>query len=210
MRKRHTFVASQHCKDVNNPQDGDLAYGWEIDRCQNRTVVYQWIHCPLCSDPRWTLSTSVGLKGVCRTCAARYQVGRSNKKWKGGRTVLKSGIVMIRVYPDNPYYAMGRGGNKLKWVSKVIPEHRLLMAQHLGRCLESWEIIHHVNGNNADNRIDNLRLVDPDDHCVYSQLQKDNKALVAKINELDINIQVLRLELNMYKDELKSYSEDKK
>ncbi len=71
-------------------------------------------------------------------------------------------------------------------------EHRLVMAKHLNRCLLSWEIVHHRNGNKKDNRIENLELLTaPFKHNTIShmgfyikQLEAENLKLKAELDKL--------------------------
>ena len=78
----------------------------------------------------------------------RPQSGKDNPNWKGGRTYLKNGYVMIRAPQDHP--RRGRGG--------YIFEHILVIEEKLGRYLTVGETIHHKNGVKGDKRIENLEL----------------------------------------------------
>jgi hypothetical protein len=99
-------------------------------------------------------------KGLCRKCAlAALKDG--THKWVHKKRINPSrdrvdGYVkiLIRDVPDEllPWYRQMQRGKQ------PLMEHRWVMAQHLGRPLESHEFVDHMDGNKKNNKIENLRI----------------------------------------------------
>jgi len=80
----------------------------------------------------WKVGRLKGLTGF---------LGEKSPFWKGGVS-FRNGYVFIKIGEH-----------------KYVGEHRLVMEKHLGRKLEKWEDIHHINGVKDDNRLENLKIV---------------------------------------------------
>ncbi|KKL58578.1 hypothetical protein LCGC14_2223970 [marine sediment metagenome] len=120
------------------------------------------------------------MKQTAEHIEKRKRFGVDHYNWKGGKTQHGSYIV-VRIYPDDFFYPMV---NHIGYVA----EHRLVMARHLGRCLHSWELIHHLNGIKDDNRLENLQLVTDDRHKQITVLENRIKFLERRIAILEAEV----------------------
>lgn len=79
--------------------------------------------------------------------------GSAAANWKGGRKKNKKGYVLVLAK-----------GHPMAEKNGYVLEHRLIMAEYLGRVLLPSEIVHHKNGIKNDNRIENLEILQSGDH----------------------------------------------
>jgi len=138
-------------------QIGEVHLGKDIGDKITPSGRFVWLACLDCGKERWVrMRTDQPDAKRCRHCARK---GANNYKWNGGRYKETYGYIYIALDSFSFFYPMVKREN-------YVYEHRLVMAKHLGRCLQPWEIIHHKNGIRDDNRIENLSLTTRGSHSL--------------------------------------------
>jgi len=87
---------------------------------------------------------------------------------------------IITIPPSHPMYVMSNRGK--------VAEHRLIMAEHIGRPLERDDIVHHRDGNRLNNDLSNLELLPRRIHMLIEERRRLANTiyyLTARVEELD-------------------------
>lgn len=102
----------------------------------------------------------------------KEKFGDLNPNFNGGRYVDDKGYIRV-LNTDHPFNNSG-----------YIYEHRLVAEKHLGRYLQPWETVHHINEIKIDNRWDNFYLTTVPEHsAIHREGKKQSKERRKKASE---------------------------
>lgn len=146
---------------------GVLHRRWSARRCSSCEQVARRHPCVDCGKVDVSYNAE-----RCNACHGRQMVGAGHPGWGGGRHLNSSGYWHVWIPDDDPMASMRQGR------TCEVPEHRLVMARHLGRPLATDEVVHHINHDKQDNRIENLELTDPASHMATHRAEVPLKPLV--------------------------------
>jgi len=161
---------------------------------KRNSLLYQDF-CPQCGDELWRKPRTFGT--LCSNCVKEVhrermagQRGVLNYRYTGGRYKCKrTGYVMVTLQRDDPYFCMTDKRNHR------VAEHRLVYAQAISRPLQSWEIVHHINGIRDDNRFENLELHPKQaSHLPSIRIQQELSRLGKRIAKLEAEVAEIKNE----------------
>jgi len=148
--------------------------------------------CPLCAQTRFCQPGAVAAKirgghftGRCASCIRKKTAVMLGP---GRRIETSKGYVVLSreaIPPDEIALFDALRGNR-----NLVLEHRLVMSKSLGRPLNKWELVDHMDGDKANNELANLRLYrrgqdEPGATQGYGTYYHEWQQAVSRIRELE-------------------------
>lgn len=153
------------------------------------------VSCLICGQYRLVLSTAVssirkGKQARCWDCHKK-NLALTNSTGSLGRYKNSTGYIVrsLSSFPQDKttqdlLKQMVRSNGKKN--SNEILEHRAILALHMNQVFSKDEVVHHINGDKTDNRIENLELLKRSDHS------KEHAKALKELDELRIELAQLK------------------
>lgn len=129
------FKHGHHIK-LNNPNTGEHMRG-DRNPMRNPEIAQK-----LSGENHWRNRPENANRAEEYRLEQTQKTGERSPYWKGGITKSSRGCLKIRVG------------------DRYVYKHRHIMENHIGRQLDPGEVVHHLNKDVTDNRIENLKLYD--------------------------------------------------
>ena len=145
-KKKTTKYCCRHC------QAKHIAVLFGKQRAEKRKNG-KTLSCLICSASFYVPAYRIDTAKFCsKKCTAIANPENTKKAQLASPLMKRAGIGSIKKY------------TVIKVDGKYIREHRHVMQVHLGRKLETYEHVHHINGISTDNRIENLQVLTNSEH----------------------------------------------
>lgn len=147
------------------PSIGDVKRGYELGIRTHALYLYDV--CSVCGKPRWSAAVGTPPRhrfNICSVCSGKKSAKKMPNYRENGVIVNSKGRTFIRVDENHRFYDMVKPSNK-KRNPAYLQRSRLVVAESLGRCLTSEELVHHIDGDVTNDSIENLQLCTPAEHA---------------------------------------------
>lgn len=177
-------MKTRNCKQCSGPVTSrHLTAKFCSRACQAKSYVIPRTPCPACGK-RVLRARQIHCSAACQATTARVpktlfprpceHCGKIFKPTKDGArrfcnrlcAARGSGLAKRkeRLTTIHGYSMLYRPGHPMATKAGYVMEHRLLMAESLGRQLAASEVVHHINGNRGDNSLQNLMVMTKEAH----------------------------------------------
>ena len=166
---------------------------------QVKTRYGDWLPCVNCGKVRVVARANQkhsNYTGLCRPCLVEFNhTKQANRKIEERPQTKRSDGYLEIILPKTHWCVPMATKSR-----RSLLVHRLVMAEHLRRLLEPWELVHHLNGVKDDNGIENLKLTTRKTH--HLTYEAGYKAATDFQTDLQKEIRLLRWELKQIRERI--------